>query len=180
MSSVPSFHGVYSPHSVKGVAAKRTFPAYTSSRGVLGMSGGKKTKLGGTESQSWRSLGLTFLKAKHPLKTTHCVAVDTGISPHTIDKWFNGTSKPGWHHTMMLIGAYGPEFLSAVCPSCRVWIEPSRKLEEFRELQAQRVQLNQQIKDLGYESDDETLSVQVGDVSGRVSVIQNSKGAKSK
>lgn len=94
-------------------------------------------------------LALEFLRAKHPLKTAQCVAADTGISFKTVHSWLLGNSKPGWHHTLQLIGTYGPEFLAAVCPSSRVWVEPARKLEELRQLESQRVQLNQRIKALG-------------------------------
>ena len=92
---------------------------------------------------------LEFLRAKHPLKTAQCVAAETGISFKTVHSWLCGNTKPGWHHTLALIGAYGPEFLAAVCPQSRIWIEPARRLEELRQLELQRVQLNERIKALG-------------------------------
>lgn len=119
------------------------------SRGASEMSGGKKTKLGGNQVD----LGVAFLRERHPVKTADCVAADLGISPHTVSKWLSGDSAPGWGHTLALIGAYGPEFLAAVCPRSRVWIEPARKLEERRKLELQRVQLEKRIKALG--GDDE-------------------------
>lgn len=94
-------------------------------------------------------LALAFFKARHPNKTAHCVAAETGISPRTVEQWLCGNTRPGWAHTMALISAYGADFLWAVSPDSRVWLGPARKLEELRQLELQRVQLNQRIKSLG-------------------------------
>jgi hypothetical protein len=140
-----SFDGAPTPFFVKGGAAKRTFPTRSSSRGLDEMFYRKQVKADRADV----NLALSFLKQRHPSKTADCVAAETGISPNTVAQWFKGNSKPGWHHTWALIGAYGPEFLAAICPRSRVWVEPARKLEELRQLELERVRLNQRIKELG-------------------------------
>lgn len=145
MPFVQSINGASTPFLVKGGAAKRYAPTRLSSRGLSPMSETKNLK---TE-KSRIDFALDFLRSKHPLKTAQCVAAETGISFKTVHSWLCGNSKPGWHHTLALIGAYGPEFLAAVCPQSRVWIEPARKLEELRQLEMERVRLNQRIKELG-------------------------------
>jgi hypothetical protein len=109
------------------------------------MSDGSKINIDGNRIE----FALAFLRAKHPVKTADCVSVETGISANTVHHWLRGESTPRWTHTLALIGAYGPEFLAAVCPNSRVWIEPARRLEELRQLELQRVQLDQRIKELG-------------------------------
>jgi hypothetical protein len=145
MPLVSSINGTPMPFPTEGSAAKRLHPPSRASwRGPAQMSEAKKLKFEGNRIE----FALAFLKSRHPLKTADCVAGETGISAKTISQWLCGNSKPGWHHTLALIGAYGPEFLAAVCPRSRIWIEPARKLEELRHLELERVRLNQRIKEL--------------------------------
>jgi hypothetical protein len=152
MPLVSSTCGASTPFLREANAAKRSYPpsSRASWRGSSVMSDAEKTKLGGKEAKLDRlELALAFLRAKHPFKTADCVAAQTGISANTISKWLRGESRPGWGHTMALIGVYGADFLWASSPQSRVWLAPARKLEELRQLESERVRLNQRIKELG-------------------------------
>jgi hypothetical protein len=151
MPLVSSINGTPMPFPTEGSAAKRLGPPSRASwRGLAGMSSMRKSKLARKEAKLDRlELALAFLKTKHPVKTAECVAADTGIAPGTVLKWLRGVSRPGWGHTMSLIGAYGADFLWASSPQSRVWLAHVRKLEEWRQLELEQVRLDQRRKTLG-------------------------------
>jgi hypothetical protein len=56
----------------------------------------------------------TFLRSKHPMKTTQCVSSSCGIPDSTVDKWLHKETKPSASHMISLIEVYGLEFLEAI------------------------------------------------------------------
>lgn len=175
MSYSPLFNGAPTPFSFKGGAAKLAFPTRSSSRGLEPMSDKSKSKL----AEESVKLALGFLRARHPLKTAENVAVETGISKHAVNHWLQGNSRPSWWHTLALIGTYGPDFLAAVSPRSRVWIEPAQKLEELRQLECKRVQINQRIKELGGSQNNENLGMGQGNSNKNITVDQGDSATSS-
>lgn len=55
-----------------------------------------------------------FLKRKHPQKTAEHVSAETSIPAGTVAKWLERGSAPGVVGTLLMILAFGPEFLAEV------------------------------------------------------------------
>lgn len=121
-------------------AAKRSITPRPVSRGVSEMFYRKSVKSDHADVNP----ALVFLRERHPVKTADSVAAETGISANTVAQWFKGNSRPGWAHTNALISAYGPEFLAAVCPSCRSWLDPVLQERRQQELERRQAELDQQ------------------------------------
>lgn len=89
----------------------------------------------------------TFLRSRHPHKTALNVALDSGnrVSEHQVRKWLSGSAVPSGVALLVLISAYGPEFLAAVFPSAPDWLDAAcrtaqiaRLKQGIAELQAKR------------------------------------------
>jgi hypothetical protein len=89
-----------------------------------------------------------FLRGRFPVKTAECVAAETGVAAETVRQWLKGVARPGFPHLLALIGAYGPEFLSAMFPNAPRWLEAARRAERQRELEAELAALAARLADL--------------------------------
>lgn len=55
-----------------------------------------------------------FLRRRHPQKTAEHVSAETSIPAGTVAKWLERGSTPGAVGTLLMILAFGPEFLAEV------------------------------------------------------------------
>jgi hypothetical protein len=68
-------------------------------------------------------------------------AADLGESVRTVEKWFDGTSLPGFRGTLKLILAHGPDFIRAVAKPPPAWLSPE-------DVAAERARLDGAIADV--------------------------------
>lgn len=87
-----------------------------------------------------------FLRAKHPVKTAANVSADTGIAAKTVEKWLERTSSPSWPHGLLLVTAYGPEFLCAVMKHPPGWMTEDGRAERRARVTAQMAALARQLE----------------------------------
>lgn len=103
-----------------------------SSRRSCGMSWAIDPKVLGEKTQ-------TFLKSRHPQKTASNVVIDTDgrLKESQVERWLEGASAPSGAALIVLISAYGPEFLAAVFPSQPAWLDAARRSESVARLDAE-------------------------------------------
>lgn len=87
-----------------------------------------------------------FLRRLHPIKTAENVAADTGLNADTVQKWLDRGSMPSAVGLIYLVGAYGPDFLSA-CMGDRApeWLTAAGQDAELARLKAEREALDARI-----------------------------------
>lgn len=92
------------------------------------------------ESRERQSLGervVTFLRARHPMKTADNVAADTGIPVNTVKTWLNRASAPDGDGYTKLWVAYGLDFLAALPDVQPPWLQDIRRELEAAHLKAE-------------------------------------------
>lgn len=87
-----------------------------------------------------------FLRAAYPEKTAAHVHADTGVSTKTVEKWLARISAPGAAHLVVLVGVYGPEFLSAVMPKRPAWLDRAEREREHLQLKADLDRIRDRLK----------------------------------
>ena len=88
---------------------------------------------------------IAFLRRLHPLKTADNVAVETGVPAGTVQKWLDRGSAPSAFAVFRLMGAYGPEFASAVFTSAPAWLDRAVREERAAQLKSEIAALEAQL-----------------------------------
>ena len=96
------------------------------------MSWGIEPKVLGEKTQN-------FLKSRHPQKTAANVVIDTDgrLKEAQIERWLEGVSAPSGAALIVLISAYGPEFLAAVLQNPPAWLDAARRSESVARIDAE-------------------------------------------
>lgn len=120
-----------------------------SSTRAAGKSGLDANRIRSRGDQKWSDrVGLdgigTFLRTLYPEKTAANVAADTGLPVDSIKKWLNGEASPGFKATVVLIGVYGPGFVSAMFQGAPEWVERAASEERLSQIEAEIAALEAQ------------------------------------
>lgn len=113
----------------------------------MGMSGQERAKFGVT-NDSLAQRVTRHLRAKHPHKTADRVGYDTGISVNTVQKWLQGAAKPNGYAMILLVNAYGPDFIAAVTPQPPAWLDRVHRAEQQIELEAEQRRIAEELEAL--------------------------------
>lgn len=89
---------------------------------------------------------VSFLRARHPVKTAENVAADTGIAAATVARWLDRGSAPSILQLGKLVGAYDAEVLCAILDSPPAWLVDAARQEERRRIERQIAVLRAQIE----------------------------------
>jgi hypothetical protein len=78
-----------------------------------------------------------FLRQRHPYSTAHKVEAETGIRFETVVMWLlRGSAPSGWA-MLLLVCAYGPEFIAAVRDDPPRWVDLAAAAEDQQRLSEQ-------------------------------------------
>lgn len=66
---------------------------------------------------------LAFLRARHPAHTGAAVEAESGVSRHTVEKWFAREAAPSGVPLLKLIFRYGPDLLRAAYRRAPPWLD---------------------------------------------------------
>ena len=80
---------------------------------------------------------VAFIRARHPGKTADNVAAETGVSAASVAKWLERGNAPNAVAMLMLIAAYGPEFLASVVPHAPNWLSAAARAEQLAAIDAE-------------------------------------------
>ena len=80
---------------------------------------------------------IAFLRQRHPYKTADNVSAETGVPAGTVQKWIDRGSAPSAFAVFRLLGAYGPEFASAVYINAPAWLDRAVREERAAVLRAE-------------------------------------------
>lgn len=106
----------------------------------MGMSGSESAKFGLTNDGLAQRV-TRFLRKVYPAKTADRVAYDTGISVNTVQKWLQGVAKPNGYAMILMVNAYGPDFLAEVTPRPPDWLCRTRRAEQQADLEAEQTRI---------------------------------------
>ena len=88
-----------------------------------------------------------FLRRRHPFKTAERVAAEVpGVTADQVAKWLSRASAPGPVAMILLIHAYGPEFLADVMDTPPSWVNAAAREARQRQLEAQLQHLQAELK----------------------------------
>jgi hypothetical protein len=110
-----------------------TTPMHEASEIAMKLSSEKQRKFSEKFGQlSKESLGrvATYLRQRYPFKTADRVAADTGFAATRIVKWLEERSAPSFAAMLILVAAYGPDFLAYVMDEPLDWLDRARAEEE--------------------------------------------------
>lgn len=127
------------------IAARQLSPK----EGQLSLKNGQFSPRRGQLSPACTSRALTFLRARHPLKTAEEVAADTGLPIATVKKWLDRSSAPSFAAVFALIGAYGPAFIAAVMEHPPAWIDNAARAARREALARDISRLQSELARLG-------------------------------
>lgn len=80
---------------------------------------------------------IAFLRQRHPYKTADNVSAEAGVPAGTVQKWMDRGSAPSAFAVFRLLGAYGPEFASAVFTNAPAWLDRAVREERAAVLKAE-------------------------------------------
>ena len=93
----------------------------------MGQSGSTKGQFESPDTRTVAARVNGFLRALFPRDTAKQVAAATGLSPATVAKWLARSSAPSAAALIACTVAFGPAFLSAICPGL-AWAEVALSL----------------------------------------------------
>lgn len=91
-------------------------PSHARSRIGMGQSGAKNGQNGALDPQTVAARVNAFLRGAFPRDTAKQVAAATGLPASTVGKWLVRSSAPSAPALLACCIAFGPAFLSAICP----------------------------------------------------------------
>jgi hypothetical protein len=78
-----------------------------------------------------------YLRRLYPSRTADQVAADTGIKTATVAKWLERESVPNGVAMLLLLTAYGPDFMGAVLPRAPAWLKAERRAADVSDVLAE-------------------------------------------
>ena len=100
------------------------------------------------DQKTLRKRVANFLRRVHPTKTVVHVAADTGCSVYQVEKWLEEAGEPNAAALRRLIGAYGPDFLTAFLPGQFNWLDAAIQSRAASEVDAELAALAKRIEQI--------------------------------